>query len=246
MKVLSIGNSFSCDAQRYLHRLAKKDGVDIKTVNLFIGGCSLRTHYLNMLQDSASYVLGFNGEETGFKVSISQALSSDDLDVITLQQASQLSPKYETYSPYLEVLAEYVRKYCPNAKIFIHETWGYEDGSERLKNMGYQSEEQMYADIERTYKKASAQIKANGIIPCGKAMIYATKFGVEKMHRDTFHADLGVGRYLLALTWYKTLTGTDISGNDFDEFDIPVSQKEREIAVKAVNAALEENAYKTI
>ena len=246
MKVLSIGNSFSCDAQRYLHRLAKKDGVDIKTVNLFIGGCSLRTHYLNMLQDSASYVLGFNGEETGFKVSISQALSSDDWDVITLQQASQLSPKYETYSPYLEVLAEYVRKYCPNAKIFIHETWGYEDGSERLKNMGYQSEEQMYADIERTYKKASAQIKANGIIPCGKAMIYATKFGVEKMHRDTFHADLGVGRYLLALTWYKTLTGTDISGNDFDEFDIPVSQKEREIAVKAVNAAFEENAYKTI
>ena len=144
------------------------------------------------------------------------------------------------------VLAEHVRKYCPNAKIFIHETWGYEDGSERLKNMGYQSEEQMYADIERTYKKASAQIKANGIIPCGKAMIYATKFGVEKMHRDTFHADLGVGRYLLALTWYKTLTGTDISGNDFDEFDIPVSQKEREIAVKAVNAAFEENAYKTI
>ena len=29
MKILSIGNSFSCDAQRYLHRLAKKNGVDI-------------------------------------------------------------------------------------------------------------------------------------------------------------------------------------------------------------------------
>ena len=125
MKILSIGNSFSCDAQRYLQRLAKKDGTPCKTVNLFIGGCSLRTHYLNMVQDSASYVLGFNGEETGFKVSISQALASDDWDVITLQQASHFSPKYETYVPYLEKLAEYVRKYCPRAKIYVHQTWAY-------------------------------------------------------------------------------------------------------------------------
>lgn len=246
MKVLSIGNSFSCDAQRYLHRLAKKDGVDIKTVNLFIGGCSLRTHYLNMLQDSASYVLGFNGEETGFKVSISQALSSDDWDVITLQQASQFSPKSETYYPYLEELAKCVRKYCPRAKIYIHQTWAYEDGSERLKSVGYESEAQMYSDIEKAYKKAKEIINADGIIPCGRAMFYATKFGLEKARRDTFHASLGAGRYLLALTWYKALTGKDISSNDFDDFDIPVSKEERETVIKAVNKTFEENAYKTI
>ncbi len=34
MKILSIGNSFSQDAQRYLHALAKVEGVDLKTVNL--------------------------------------------------------------------------------------------------------------------------------------------------------------------------------------------------------------------
>ena len=48
MKILSIGNSFSQDAQRYLHRLAKNEGVDMKTVNLYIGGCPLRSHYLNI------------------------------------------------------------------------------------------------------------------------------------------------------------------------------------------------------
>ena len=41
MKVLAIGNSFSNDAMRYLHGIAKADGVDMKTVNLFIGGCPL-------------------------------------------------------------------------------------------------------------------------------------------------------------------------------------------------------------
>ena len=59
MKILSIGNSFSQDAHRYLHKLAKQEGVDLKTVNLYIGGCSLRTHYLNMLGDYANYIFEF-------------------------------------------------------------------------------------------------------------------------------------------------------------------------------------------
>ena len=235
MKILSIGNSFSCDAQRYLQRIAKKDGVGIKTVNLFIGGCSLRTHYLNSLQDEPVYALGFNGEDTGFKVKLSEALANDDWDVVTLQQASQFSPNYETYSTYLENLANYVRKYCPKAKIYVHQTWAYENGSARLEKVGYESMEAMFSDIEVSYEQAAGRIKADGIIPCGKAMLNATKLGIEKVHRDTFHAALGVGRYLLGLTWYKALFGKDITENDFDDFDVPVSEEERAIAIKAVN-----------
>ena len=74
MKILSIGNSFSQDAQRYLHRLAKNEGVDMKTVNLYIGGCPLRSHYLNILDDTVAYEFQFNGQPTGLKVSIRQAL----------------------------------------------------------------------------------------------------------------------------------------------------------------------------
>ena len=240
MKILSIGNSFSCDAQRYLYRIAKKDGVNIKAVNLFIGGCSLRTHYLNILQDSVAYAFQFNGEDTGLKVSISQALASDDWDVVTLQQASHFSSNFDTYIPYLEYVAEYVKKYCPRAKIYIHQTWAYENNSERLKNAGYECAEDMFKAIEESYAKAADCIKADGIIPCGKAMYNATQFGIEKIHRDTFHASLGVGRYLLGLTWYKKLLGKDITCNDYDEFDVPVSQAEREIVIQAVNAAFNE------
>jgi hypothetical protein len=45
---------------------------------------------------------------------------------------------------------------------------------------------------------------------------------------------------LLALTWYKALTGKDIINNDFDNFDEPVSDEERKIAIKAVNAAFDD------
>lgn len=246
MKVLSIGNSFSQDAQRYLHRIAKKDGTELRTVNLMIGGCSLRTHYVNMLQDNANYGLGVNGEDTSFRVSIAQALASEEWDVVTLQQASPLSPDYESYVPYIERLAEYVRQYCPKAKIYVHQTWAYEDGSARLEKVGYESMEAMFKDIELSYDKAAGRIKADGIIPSGKSMLNAVKLGIEKAHRDTFHAALGVGRYLIALTWYKALFGKDITNNDFDEFDVPVSKEEREIAIKAVNATFEEGFGKKL
>ena len=70
MKVLSIGNSFSQDAQKYLHRLAKQDGVELKTVNLYIGGCSLQRHYLNMLDDNAFNDFGSPVTESERKIVI--------------------------------------------------------------------------------------------------------------------------------------------------------------------------------
>ena len=44
MKLLSIGNSFSVDAQAYLHQVAKAEGETLECHNLFIGGCSLERH----------------------------------------------------------------------------------------------------------------------------------------------------------------------------------------------------------
>lgn len=238
MKILSIGNSFSQDAQRYLHCLARQDGEELKTVNLFISGCPLQRHYLNMLDDNAAYDFEFNGEKTGIKVSIRQALVSDDWDFITLQQASPFSGRYKTYSPYIEALAEYVRKYCPHAKILIHQTWAYEDGSEKLKGLGYASSKEMLSAACDSYSRAAQSIRADGIIPCGEAMMRAVEMGIEKIHRDTYHASLGAGRYLLALCWYKALTKKDISENAFNDFDVPVTKREREIVIKAVNATV--------
>ena len=38
MKILSVGNSFSQDAHRWLHHIAGLSGVSMETVNLYIGG----------------------------------------------------------------------------------------------------------------------------------------------------------------------------------------------------------------
>ena len=101
MNVLSIGNSFSQDAQRYLNGIAKSAGVNLNCFNLYIGGCPLSRHFRNMHSGERAYTLEMNGTSTGFPVSIKEALLTRDWDYVTIQQASSYSPKYETYLPYL-------------------------------------------------------------------------------------------------------------------------------------------------
>ena len=132
MDILSIGNSFSQDAQRYLHRIARADKVELNTFNLYIGGCPLSLHYQNILSEERRYTLEMNGSSTGFYVSLKEALLNRDWDIVTIQQVSAQSPYYDTYQPYLDKLAEYIRLFVPKAKIVVHQTWAYEQGSRRL------------------------------------------------------------------------------------------------------------------
>ena len=212
MKILSIGNSFSIDAHRYLKRLAEAAGIDLTTANLYIGGCSLDRHFRNAMDDRNAYALDFNGDVVpGLLVSIKQALLWDNWDYITLQQASHYSAHFETYEPYLSTLAAYVRQYCPKAKLVIHQTWAYEADSDRLKNVAkYETPEKMLADVVHAYDLASKAIDAYGIIPSGEAMLEVLRRGIKKIHRDTFHADFHIGRALLSELWLTSLTGLDL------------------------------------
>lgn len=240
MKILAIGNSFSQDATRYLRQIADADGTPLKIVNLYIGGCSLRTHYLNMLDDEKAYSMEYSGEATGFYVSIREALKSDHWDIVTLQQVSQESPYADTYEPYLTELADYVRTYAPDARLYIHQTWAYEEGSDRLtKELGYTTHTDMFRDLKEAYRQAAASIDAFGIIPSGEAMENLLALGIPKVHRDTFHVTFGLARYTLGLLWYEVLTGKNPEKNTFQNFDEPVTPEEMEIAKKAAHMAAE-------
>ena len=94
--------------------------------------------------------------------------------------------------------------------MLIHQTWGYETGSERAEKFGFRTYDEMFEKVKACYEKAAEAITADGIIPCGEALQYALHHGVEKVHRDTFHAGLGLGRFILALVWYGYITGNDV------------------------------------
>lgn len=236
MRVLSISNSFGVDANRYLHQIARSAGVKLDVCTLYIGGCPLDLHYRNMLADKEAYDLYFNGFTTGFKTSICEALLSGRWDVVAIQQASRFSPKPDSYTPYAEELCDYIRTCQPKAKIFIHQTWAYEDGSLKLENMGYETAKAMFADIEKAYKICGKAVEADDTIPCGKLMMTLLDKGIEKVHRDTLHASLGLGRYAQGLLWFRKLTGQSVADIAYNDFDEEVPEEHIRIAKEVVDS----------
>lgn len=233
MNILAIGNSFSQDATRYLYDFAKAASKDLTVVNLYIGGCSLERHYRNMLSDERAYELEYNGHRTGFKVSLSEALLNRPWDYVTVQQASPKSVDYDTYQPYLNELVGYIRRCSPKAKLLVHETWAYEQGSERLANLGYQDYRDMYRDLHAAYEQAAKDIQADATLPCGTLLMALASQGIT-VHRDTFHASKGLGRCALALVWLRVLTGVNVADFTLPELDEPVDADQLRLVQQSV------------
>ena len=233
MNILCIGNSFSQDATRYLHQISNEE---LYVRNLYIGGCSLETHYNNILVDSADYDYQKNASFKR-KISIKEALSKKKWDFVTVQQVSHYSGMAETYEPYLPYILGYIHGACPNAKIVFHRTWAYSDYSDHGGFVNYgNSRPQMFDAIVKTSTEICKKYNLD-IIPNGDAVEEARKLPEfdEKTHpitRDGFHMSLDYGRYLTGLVMYKFFTGNDATKVTYEpeNTDHEICQKLKEIA----------------
>lgn len=224
VKILAIGNSFSEDATHYLHQIAKAGGIDTKVVNLYIGGCSLETHWSNAKEDAKLYLYQRDGNSTERYVSIKDALLEDEWDFIITQQASHDSGLQETYYPYIKHLFQYIKEFVPKAEVLLHETWAYEiDSTHKGFSRYNHNQEEMYQGLREAYKRAAAELEVR-IIPCGDIIQEVRKKepfqygrGGMSLCRDGFHMDYIYGRYLLAAAWYEFILGK----NSLDNIYIP-------------------------
>ncbi|MDF2941359.1 MAG: hypothetical protein K0S01_217 [Herbinix sp.] len=222
IKILAIGNSFSQDATTYLYNIAKADNIDLKVVNLYIGGCSLETHCRNLENDSAFYDYELNGQSTGKKISILEALKEEAWDYVTLQQVSNDSGIINSYYPYIIKLSNYIKQYAPQSEQLLHQTWAYEIDSTHSAFSNYKNnQELMYQAIVETYQKVGNDLSVK-IIPCGEVIqILRTRpefdygNGGLSLCRDGFHMSLVYGRYAVAATWYEFILRRRILDNSF-------------------------------
>ena len=229
MKVLCIGNSFSIDAvENNLVELAAERGIDLTVGNLYIGGCSLERHALNMRGDSAVYSYRlmrqdkaqqmFTREVTD-SVSILWALASDEWDVVTMQQASHYSGQWFTYEPWLSELIDSVRLHIQDkTKIYWYMTWAYQQDAKHpafVPNYNG-SQAYMYDEILGCNRQVLANHPFDGFIPGGIAVqqARATKLG-DTFCRDGYHLSYTCGRYLMACLWLEVLTGQSAVGCTF-------------------------------
>ena len=218
MNVLSIGNSFSQDAQRFLHAIAAADGVELDCANLYVGGCSLEQHAAFLESGEPVYDREWNGAPAGQKISLRAAVESRPWDIITLQQASHLSGDARSYFPYLEQLAAYLRQTCPQTALYLHETWAYEPDSTHPAFVRYGSDmAQMYGQLREAYYAAARRLELP-LIPVGDGIqrlreevpAFDRSRGGRSLTRDGFHLSWVYGRYAAGLIWYRALTGRDV------------------------------------
>lgn len=220
MKILSIGNGLSRCAHSYLPKIAKCDNMSMTLANLYSYKCSLEDYARNAETGEGKYTFEYY-DEGRMKLneidnfSLERALSWEEWDIVTLQQAAAMSGLEETYIPYIGSLCSFIREKCPTAMIFLHQTWAYDSlyEGEEFDKYGRDSAK-MQQMINSCCQSALESCMADGIIPAGEAFaIERERYGTA-LTGDGIHGSRA-GDFLASAVWYCTLTGNDIRKNTY-------------------------------
>lgn len=200
VRVLTVGNSFSDSLLTDFPGVAESLGVKLDFTSLYIGGCSLRRHVENLRRDGerdfAPYslmrvVCGKRLPER--KANLGEVLRKEKYDIITMHQASPDSWCAETYAPAGDELLAAIRKWQPQAKVLVQETWSYTPWDARLAQWGITADE-MYAGIHRACTAFAARHGLH-VIPMGAGVERWRRVLPVRYAENSFGGDLCGGRW---------------------------------------------------
>lgn len=245
-KILCIGNSFSQDTTRLLSKVALACGAEkVRIVNLYLGGCSVRMHWQHASKDLPVYRLEDDrGHGLMYTPSyrISQALAADSWDWVCIQQGSRDGSFYSREESYdcLPKLVSYIRQRVNDyTRIAFNMTWVGEPEHTHREMVFYGGDQvglyQQIADL--TQRLILPMEGIDCVSPVGTAIQNARTCIAERLTRDGYHLSLTLGRYIAALTFWKTLTGADIRTVEWMPED--VDEPTKKLALRAVCNALE-------
>ena len=217
LRILAIGNSFSDDGMEHLAEILVGEGyTDFILGNLYIGGCSMDGHKARIDSGAKDYSFRTNTGNgwTTVQESIQYGLDYADWQIVTIQQVSGYSGIPESYGN-MQYIIDYVRdRVDPFVKIYFHMTWAYQSTSGHGDFAKYNRNQMtMYNAITSTVQTlVVGNWNIEGYIPSGTAIQnLRTSYLGDNLTRDGYHLSYDIGRYTAALTWYKALTGADIT-----------------------------------
>lgn len=220
LKVLAIGNSFSVDAMKnHLYDVLRSAEYDqIILGNLYIGGCSLNTHWENIRLNQAAYQYQKNDDDGQWVYTESTtpltALQDENWDVITIQQVSSDSGVAGSYGNLDEIVNwVHTNKTNPDAKVMWHMTWAYQQDSNHEAFPKYNRDQMtMYNAILNCVQNRVLTVDGiDGVIPSGTAIqnLRTSDLG-DTLTSDGYHLKDSYGDYTAALTWFRALTGESL------------------------------------
>ena len=216
LKILAIGNSFSSDAvDQNLYDLFKAAGYTVVIGDIAATGSSLEDHWKRASSQEKAYnYTKIVGGVTTVKseMNLDAVLLDEDWDIVTLQQASANSDRYETYLPYAKDLKDYVMSKT-KARLVWHQTWSYAGSA--FENEIDRTQLSMYEAIADASRLVSETVGFSLVIPVGTAVQIARGQLGDVLNRDYLHLEMSYGRYLAACTWFEALSGISVVGNAY-------------------------------
>ncbi len=223
LKVLTIGNSFSGDALRFLSDIFRaEEGRDVLLSYLYLDSATLENHARNIESDDAVYrwhLYDENGHTVTENRSFSEAISYCDWDLIVIHQFSGLSGRAASFFPYLYDIVSACREKCsnPDLRFAWQMTWAYQGNSSHEAFINYGNDQMnMYACIVDAVKEIVSETRDfSFIIPAGTAVQNArSSYMGDTLTKDGHHLS-PFGKYLAGYTWYESLTGKTIQTPKF-------------------------------
>lgn len=214
LKILTIG-SIPQDIWEYVPNILRQAGIFDATIayTTSADGGTLQNYYDLMISGESDMIrMNKSTNSADFDTlskgsySLDQVLTNEAWDIVVLQQAISGSYNFTTFEPYMSELISYIRNKVRNRKLCImfNMIWSgekYHTGVE---------ENQRYNDIVQCTKEMIAQIGIPYIIPSGTAIQLGRKTGIQTTINWTsngYHADSGVGKYVLAATTFQYIFG---------------------------------------
>ena len=171
VRLLTVGNSFSENATKYLARIVEADGNALVHHRCVIGGSGPDQHLAKAAahEKDPTDKAGLYG--TG--KSLKQELAAEKWDVITVQQASIKSHDVSTYRPGMRELYALIKKHAPASEVVIHQTWAYRVDDPRFRGKAApNTQKAMYDGLSAAYRTVARELGVR-LIPVGDAFYAA-------------------------------------------------------------------------
>lgn len=165
IKLLTIGNSFADSVFTYLSNVAASAGESVIMNRANIGGCSLERHWneLKKSENDPSY------KPYQKKYDLTELLTLDTWDIVTMQQASPLSYQSNSYQPWFSNIYSHVKRHAPQAEIVIQMTWSYRADHSLFSKGDVKDQHDMFERLAAAYTDIAREYNCR-VIPTGVAL----------------------------------------------------------------------------
>lgn len=171
VRLLTVGNSFSENATKYLAKIVEADGNKLIHHRCVIGGSGPDQHLAKVAAHEKDPTDKAGRYGTG--KSLKEELAAEKWDVITIQQASIKSHDAATYRPGMKKLYDTIKTHAPASEVVIHQTWAYRVDDPRFSGKAEpKTQKAMYDGLSDAYRTIAKELGVRRI-PVGDAFYAA-------------------------------------------------------------------------